>query len=96
MTQDLPSHCSVKRQPHSESQQLLVEIMPEAELDVMPEAGHLPWLDDPDHPAGAFSRFFAREVDVPVPSLPKLEPTRSAPRMRRSSPPFRTIQVGER
>jgi 2-hydroxy-6-oxonona-2,4-dienedioate hydrolase len=39
----------------------LVEAMPDARLEVMPGAGHLPWLDDADHAARVASRFLAGE-----------------------------------
>jgi 2-hydroxy-6-oxonona-2,4-dienedioate hydrolase len=31
--------------------QWVVQAMPDAELEMLPDAGHLPWLDDPDHAA---------------------------------------------
>jgi 2-hydroxy-6-oxonona-2,4-dienedioate hydrolase len=39
----------------------LVDAMPYARLEVMPAAGHLPWLDDPDRAAQVASRFLAQE-----------------------------------
>lgn len=44
----------------------LVGAMPDARLEVMPAAGHLPWLDDPDRAARAASRFLARESVAPA------------------------------
>jgi 2-hydroxy-6-oxonona-2,4-dienedioate hydrolase len=35
----------------------LVAAMPAAELEMLPRAGHLPWLDDPDHAARVVTRF---------------------------------------
>lgn len=42
----------------------LVGAMPNAELELMPEAGHLPWLDDPDRAAAVVSRFLTVEEGV--------------------------------
>jgi 2-hydroxy-6-oxonona-2,4-dienedioate hydrolase len=35
----------------------MVAAMPAAELEMLPQAGHLPWLDDPDHAARVVSDF---------------------------------------
>jgi 2-hydroxy-6-oxonona-2,4-dienedioate hydrolase len=35
----------------AETAKRVVTTMPEAELEMLPAAGHLPWLDDPDHVA---------------------------------------------
>jgi 2-hydroxy-6-oxonona-2,4-dienedioate hydrolase len=43
----------------------LVKAMPRAELELLPGAGHLPWLDDPDHAATVVARFLAREDALP-------------------------------
>jgi pimeloyl-ACP methyl ester carboxylesterase len=33
--------------------------MPNAELEMLPGAGHAPWLDDPDHCAKTISTFLS-------------------------------------
>lgn len=40
--------------------------MPDAELEMMPGQGHLPWLDDPAHAAGVVTRFLARRLIAEV------------------------------
>jgi 2-hydroxy-6-oxonona-2,4-dienedioate hydrolase len=40
----------------------LVEVMPDAELTMVPDAGHLPWLDDPAGAAAATAAFLGSEV----------------------------------
>jgi 2-hydroxy-6-oxonona-2,4-dienedioate hydrolase len=40
----------------------LVEVMPDAELTMVPDAGHLPWLDDPRAAAAATTAFLHAEV----------------------------------
>ena len=42
----------------------LVARIPDAELELMPEAGHSPWLDDLDHCAGAVTEFLGRHDDT--------------------------------
>jgi 2-hydroxy-6-oxonona-2,4-dienedioate hydrolase len=37
----------------------LIDRMPNAELEMLPGAGHAPWLDDPDHCAKTISRFLS-------------------------------------
>ncbi len=37
----------------AEVAQRIVAAMPRASLQMMPDAGHLPWIDDPDHAAKA-------------------------------------------
>jgi len=46
--------------------QHLVGAMPDARLEVMPCAGHLPWLDDADHAARVAAGFLAQESAVPA------------------------------
>ncbi len=36
-----------------------VDLIPNAELELIPGAGHAPWIDDPDHCAAATRRFLA-------------------------------------
>jgi 2-hydroxy-6-oxonona-2,4-dienedioate hydrolase len=43
----------------------LAGAMPDAELELMPGAGHLPWLDDPDQAAAVVSRFLRVEEQGP-------------------------------
>jgi pimeloyl-ACP methyl ester carboxylesterase len=33
-----------------------------AEVEMVPGQGHLPWLDDPAHAAGVVTRFLARRL----------------------------------
>jgi pimeloyl-ACP methyl ester carboxylesterase len=40
----------------------LVEVMPDAQLTMVPDAGHLPWLDDPAAAAAATTTFLASQV----------------------------------
>ena len=40
----------------------LVEVMPDAQLTMVPHAGHLPWLDDPVGAAAATATFLASQV----------------------------------
>jgi pimeloyl-ACP methyl ester carboxylesterase len=40
----------------------LVEVMPDARLTMVPDAGHLPWLDDPAGAAAATAAFLHAEV----------------------------------
>jgi 2-hydroxy-6-oxonona-2,4-dienedioate hydrolase len=40
----------------------LVEVMPDAHLRMVPDAGHLPWLDDPAGAAAATAAFLRTEV----------------------------------
>jgi pimeloyl-ACP methyl ester carboxylesterase len=40
----------------------LVEVMPDARLTMVPDAGHLPWLDDPAAAAAASAAFLEAEV----------------------------------
>jgi 2-hydroxy-6-oxonona-2,4-dienedioate hydrolase len=44
----------------------LVDLLPHAELEMLPGAGHLPWLDAPEHVAGRTAGFLldADEVDT--------------------------------
>ena len=42
----------------------LVARIPNAELDLMPDAGHSPWLDDLDRCAAAVSDFLLRDVSM--------------------------------
>jgi len=49
-----------------EAAQRLVEAMPHAELELLPGAGHLPWLDDPQHAARVVSDFLGVRSDVPA------------------------------
>jgi 2-hydroxy-6-oxonona-2,4-dienedioate hydrolase len=44
----------------------LVEVMPDAELTMVPDAGHLPWLDDPRAAAAATTAFLHAEVTQPL------------------------------
>jgi 2-hydroxy-6-oxonona-2,4-dienedioate hydrolase len=44
----------------------LVDAMPDAELELMPRAGHLPWLDDPDQAARVVSDFLGARSDAPA------------------------------
>jgi 2-hydroxy-6-oxonona-2,4-dienedioate hydrolase len=37
----------------------LADLLPDAEIEMVPEAGHLPWLDDPERAASAVVRFLA-------------------------------------
>ena len=39
-----------------------VAAVPDAQLELRPDAGHLPWLDDVDHAARAISRFLTERV----------------------------------
>jgi 2-hydroxy-6-oxonona-2,4-dienedioate hydrolase len=41
--------------------QRLAAALPSADLEMLPDAGHLPWLDDPDHAAGVVSRFLGAQ-----------------------------------
>ena len=38
--------------------------MPDAELEMLPASGHLPWLDAPDGLAGRVAAHLRRPVDV--------------------------------
>jgi 2-hydroxy-6-oxonona-2,4-dienedioate hydrolase len=40
----------------------LVDLLPDAQLTMVPQAGHLPWLDDPEAAAEATSAFLHAEV----------------------------------
>jgi pimeloyl-ACP methyl ester carboxylesterase len=40
----------------------LVDTMPRASLEMVPDAGHLPWLDDPDHAATVVMTHLSAEV----------------------------------
>jgi 2-hydroxy-6-oxonona-2,4-dienedioate hydrolase len=44
----------------------LVTAMPDAELEMLPDAGHLPWLDDPERAAATVQRFL---TGSPAPAL---------------------------
>jgi pimeloyl-ACP methyl ester carboxylesterase len=37
--------------------QQFVELLPDAELELLPGAGHAVWIDDPDHAATTTNRF---------------------------------------
>lgn len=45
---------------------LVTEMMPDAELIMIPQAGHLPWLDDPELTAERTREFLDRASDVPA------------------------------
>jgi pimeloyl-ACP methyl ester carboxylesterase len=50
----------------------VVDRMPDAQLVMMPDAGHLPWLDDPAFAADSIRSFFTsgvRRPDVQQPSI---------------------------
>ena len=38
----------------------MVELMPNAELEMLPESGHLPWLDNPDGIGRKAASFLSR------------------------------------
>jgi len=69
-----------------------LEIRPETRLDVVPGAGHLPWLDDAGVVVAAFTSMFAASAASPqrvpaaqgrplsAPALTRPEPTATAPR----------------
>ena len=40
--------------------------IPTAELEIMPDAGHAPWLDDADHAAATTRRYLTQWVNRPV------------------------------
>lgn len=40
--------------------------MPDAELEMLPASGHLPWLDAPDGLAGRVAAYLRQEVDAPA------------------------------
>jgi len=44
--------------------QNLVDVMPHATLEMLPDAGHLPWLDDPDHAAARVTAHLSAEVSA--------------------------------
>ena len=37
----------------------LASVMPNAQLEVMPDSGHAPWLDDPQHVANSMRSFLS-------------------------------------
>lgn len=53
----------------------VVNQMPDARMEVMPEAGHLPWLDDPEHAARATASFLRAETAQRVPNGTHREPS---------------------
>ena len=38
----------------------LVGQVPDAELEILPGAGHAPWIDDPEHVVAAIERFLGQ------------------------------------
>jgi pimeloyl-ACP methyl ester carboxylesterase len=44
----------------------LVDVMPDATLTMVPDAGHLPWLDDPAGAADATASFLLADAPRPV------------------------------
>jgi pimeloyl-ACP methyl ester carboxylesterase len=38
----------------------VVELMPDAQLEMLPDSGHLPWIDDPAHAADVTASFLLR------------------------------------
>ena len=46
--------------PRSLVFEAFVKLIPKAELELMPEAGHAVWMDDADHVAKAVSAFLTR------------------------------------
>jgi 2-hydroxy-6-oxonona-2,4-dienedioate hydrolase len=53
--------------------QRLVAAMPDAELTMVPDAGHLPWLDDPEGAARATTAFLGATAPGGIP-LARTEP----------------------
>jgi 2-hydroxy-6-oxonona-2,4-dienedioate hydrolase len=49
----------------------LTGVIPDARLDLVPEAGHLPWLDDPDHAAAAVAGHLRVAQTAAHPSAPR-------------------------
>jgi len=44
----------------------VTETMPNATLEMIPESGHLPWLDDPTHVGKETTRFLLKEPLEPA------------------------------
>ena len=55
----------------------LVAAMPDAQLVMLPAAGHLPWLDDPDRVASAVMTHLLQARPRPDPERPKQRPEHS-------------------
>jgi pimeloyl-ACP methyl ester carboxylesterase len=47
----------------ADTAQAFSALVPGAQLEVMPRAGHAPWIDDPDHAASVTAAFLRPEPE---------------------------------
>lgn len=53
----------------AEAARRLIELMPHAELELLPDSGHLPWLDDPRHAGEVTGRFLTGRPAMARPGI---------------------------